>query len=170
MKAFYNKLIQTFEKEEIKDLYRSKGVIYPKFIDLYGGQDIDPESFEIYPQPAIFVSWSIDHRQKPPSATITFRLCFEQHRDTSNLGRNTQEALKFIDYKDITDDILQKFESEDTGKLTPSTEELNVEPIITDQYVLVYSCSYKNKKITPDAQGEYNDITVKSGLFTTMLD
>ncbi|AZB17590.1 hypothetical protein EG352_07325 [Chryseobacterium indologenes] len=170
MKAFYKKLIETFEQESIKDLYRSKEVLYPKFIDLYGGQDIEPESFEIYPQPAIFVSWIIDYRQKPPSATITFRLCFEQYRDTSNLGRNTQEALKFIDYKEITDDILRKFESQDTGKLTPSTEELNVEPILSDQYILVYNCSYKNKKNTPDAQGEYNDITVKSGLFTNMLD
>lgn len=170
MKAFYSKLIETFQKEETKDLYRSRGALYPIFIDLYGGQDVEPESFELYPEPAIFVSWSIDHRQKPSSATITFRLCFEQYRDTSNLGRNTQEALKFLDYKEITDDILQKFESADTGKLTPATEELNVEPILTDQFVLVYNCSYKKKKFTPDAQGEYNDITVKSGLFTKMLD
>ncbi|ROH98296.1 hypothetical protein EGI16_21705 [Chryseobacterium sp. G0240] len=168
MKAFYSELIKTFEKEEIKDEYTSKGVLYPQFIDLYGGQDFEPESFDIYPQPAIFVSWSIDHRQKPALVTITFRLCFEQYRDTSNLGRNTEEALKFIDYKEITDDILRKFESPDTGKLTPATEELNIEPVISDQYILVYNCSYKNN-ITPESRGEYNEVNIKSDLFTKMI-
>lgn len=170
MKAFYSKLIETFQREEIKDIYRTKGVDYPRFIDLYGGQDMDPESFEIYPHPAIFVTWTIDHRQKPSLVTVTFRLCFEQYRDTSNIGRNTAEALKFLDYVDITDDILRKFESPDTGKLTPATEELNIEPIVTDQYILTYNCSYRNKKISQDASGEYDEITVKSGLYLNMLD
>lgn len=170
MKAFYSKLIETFEKAEIRDKYSSQGVDYPEFIDLYGGQDLNPESFEIYPYPAIFVTWSIDHRQKPSMVTVTFRLCFEQYRDTSNLGHNTEEALKFLEYVEITDNILRTFESPDTGKLEAATEELNIEPIVTDQYILVYNCSYKNKKITPETKGEYNDITVKSGLYTNLFD
>lgn len=170
MKAFYSKLVATFESEKVQQQYTSNGLEYPQFIDLYGGQDLDPESFEVYPYPAIFVSWSIDHKLKPAMATVTFRLCFEQYRDTSNLGINTEEALKFIDYKEVTDDILRKFESEDTGKLEALTEELNIEPVITDQYILVYNCSYKNKKITPESKGEFNDITIKSGLYTNMLD
>jgi hypothetical protein len=170
MKAFYSKLIETFEKEEIKDQYRLKGLLPPQFIDLYGGQDIEPESFDIYPQPAIFVSWSIDHRQKPSVVTVTFRLCFEQYRDTSNLGNNTAEALKFIDYKDLTDEILRKFESDDTGKLTPATEDLNTEPVITDQFILVYTCSYKNKFTSEDSRGEYTDITINSGLKAKYFD
>ncbi|AZA90933.1 Uncharacterised protein [Chryseobacterium nakagawai] len=170
MKAFYSKLVETFEKDEIKNEYSSNGLDYPKFIDLYGGQDLGPESFDIYPYPAIFVTWSIDHRQNPSLVTVTFRLCFEQYRDTSSLGRNTEEALKFLDYIEMTDRILRKFESPDTGKLEPATEELNIEPIVTDQYILVYNCSYKNKKITPDSKGEYKDITVKSGLYTKIFD
>ncbi|WP_066435530.1 hypothetical protein [Chryseobacterium sp. CCH4-E10] len=171
MKAFYKKLIEVFEKTETKDTYRMQGLNYPKFIDLYAGQDLDEESFDLYPDPAIFVSWQIDHRLKPALVTITFRLSFEQHRDTSNLGRNTTEALKFLDYKETTDDVLRSFESDDTGKLEPATEELNIEPSITDQFVLVYTCSYKNKKNTLNhAQGEINEISLKSGLFTAMLD
>jgi len=170
MKAFYSKLIATFEEEKIKDKYREKGILPPQFIDLYGGQDIQPESFDIYPQPAIFVSWSIDHRQKPPVVSVTFRLCFEQLRDTSSLGNNTAEALKFIDYKDLTDEILRKFESDDTGKLTPATEDLNTEPVITDQFILVYTCSYKNKFTSEDSKGEYKDISLTSGLQTKYFD
>ncbi len=170
MKAFYRKLVETFEMDKIKDEYISKGLEYPKFIDLYGGQDLAPESFELYPYPAIFVTWNIDHRQKPSMVTATFRLCFEQYRDTSNLGNNTEEALKFLDYIEVTDQILQKFESPDTGKLEPATEELNIEPIVTDQYILVYNCSYKNKKITPESKGEYDNVTIKSALYTKMFD
>ena len=171
MKAFYNKLVEIFKAEDTKDLYRTKGILNPKFIDLYAGQDFEPESFEIYPTPAIFVNWSIDHRQTPSLASLSFRLCYQQLRDTSNLGKNTQEALKFLDFIEITDQILTSFESECTGKLNPATQELNIEPVVIDEYILTYTCSYtKNKDPQEVPTGEINEIQVKSGLFTKLLD
>lgn len=169
MKAFYKKIIETFGKEEIKDLYRLKGIPNPNFIDLYAGQDYDAESFELYSCPAIFINWTIDHRSIPAVASITFRLCFEQMRDTSNLGRNTEEALKFIDFIDITDGILKKIETESTGKLNPGSEELNLEPIVIDQYILNYTCSY-TKKTSENITGSFEDYKIKSGLYTHLFD
>jgi hypothetical protein len=168
MKSFYNKLIQVFSAETTKDLYRSKGIECPKFIDIYAGQDYDSESFEIYPMPAIFVNWNIDHRQKPALATVTFRLCYEQLRDTSSLGKNTAEALKFIDFIEITDDILTKIESECTGKLTTATEEITLEPIVVDQYILTYTCSFI-RKAREQVTGTVENIKIKSGLYASVL-
>lgn len=168
MKEFYKKLVETFAKEEIKDIYRLKGLDCPKFIDLYAGQDLDPESFDIYPCPAIFVSWSIDYRQKPAVANLSFRLCYEQMRDTSSLGKNTAEALKFIDFIEITNDILEDFESPCTGKLNPATEELNLEPIVVDQFILTYNCSY-TKKAREKITGSIENIKIKSGLYASVL-
>jgi len=169
MKEFYKKLIETFTKEETMDLYRTKGIDCPKFIDLYAGQDLDPESFDLYPCPAIFVSWTIDHRQKPAQANVTFRMCYEQMRDTSSIGKNTAEALKFIDFIEITDGILETFETEHTGKLNAATEELNLEPIVVDQFVLTYNCSY-TKKAREKLTGSVEDIKIKTGLFTHIFD
>lgn len=169
MKEFYTKIIETFNLEEIKDKYRLKGIENPKFIDLYAGQDLEPESFEIYDCPALFVNWSIDHRQTPALATITFRLAYEQTRDTSNLGRNTAEALKFLDFIEITDSILSELESECTGKMETATQELNLEPIVIDEYILVYTCSY-NKKAREHVTGKFDDIKIKSGLYKNLFD
>lgn len=169
MKTFYKKLIELFDKEEIKDLYRLNGIERPTFIDLYAGQDLDAESFDLYPCPAIFVSWGIDHRQTPSLATITFRLCYEQMRDTSSLGQNTTEALKFLDFIEITDGILQKFETEHTGKLNPGTEELNLEPVVVDQFLMTYTCSY-TKKAHEQVTGSIDELRIKSGLYRNVFD
>lgn len=168
MKAFYKKLVETFTKEETKDLYRTKGVDCPKFIDLYAGQDLDEDSFDVYPCPAIFVSWGIDYRQKPAVANVSFRLCYEQMRDTSSLGKNTEEALKFLDFIEITNNILENFESECTGKLNPATEELSLEPVIVDQFLLTYNCTYM-KKAREQVTGSVENIKIKSGLYASVL-
>ncbi len=168
MKEFYTTLISVFEKEENKDRYRLNGLLPPQFFDIYAGQDLDPESFDIYPMPAIFLTWSIDHRQTPAQATITFRLCYEQMRDTSSLGKNTAEALKFIDFMEITDHILSKIQTKYTGKLIPATEEPNLEPVVIDQYLLTYTCSY-NKKIY-DNEDRFQDLQIQGAIFKNVLD
>ncbi|MDE5525682.1 hypothetical protein [Elizabethkingia meningoseptica] len=175
MKALYLKLLQTFidegTSEETKDLYRAKGIVPVQHIDFYAGQDQDPEYFEYFPCPAIFFSWSIDYKQKPAVATVTFRLLYEQLRDTSSQGKNTQEALKFLDFIEITDNVLHNLESTHTGKLELASEDLQIEPVITDEYILVYQCSYSGKeKARENPTGNFNDIKIKGGLFSKLLE
>lgn len=173
MKLFYKKLIETFAKEESKDLYRTNGVVPPQFIDLYAGQDYNPEAFEGFNLPAILVDWSIDYRSKPPVATINFNLCYEQLRDTSNLGSFTDEALKFIDFVSLTDQIIKTIETSHTGKLNLITEGHKLDDTVVDVYNLSYQCTYSGKLAEPQVNfipGQIENLTTRQGLYNKLND
>lgn len=173
MRLFYEKLITTYKTEAVKDQYRTKGIVPPQFIDLYAGQDYNPEAFEIHNYPALLVDWSIDYRSQPPVATLNFSLCYEQLRDTSNLGVNTDEALKFIDFVAITDEVLKTIETLHTGKLTLITEGHKLDDTVVDVYNLSYQCSYSGKLPEPQTgylKGQIENLTDKRGLYAKLLD
>lgn len=173
MKLFYEKLLATFAKEEIKDKYRTSGITPPQFIDLYAGQDFNPEAFEVCSFPAILVSWSIDYRSTPPTATLDFSLCYEQLRDTSNIGTHTNEALKFLDFISITDEALKTIETQHTGKLNLMTEGNKLDDTVVDVYNLSYLCSYNGKLAEPKTNyipGQIENLTTRQGLYAKLLD
>ncbi|MEI7487763.1 MAG: hypothetical protein WCJ72_10195 [Chryseobacterium sp.] len=173
MKLFYSKLIATFKKEEIKDKYRTSGVKPPQFIDIYAGQDYNPGAFEAFNFPALLVEWTIDYKSSPPVASINFHLCYEQLRDTSSLGKNTAEALKFLDFTEITDHVLKTIETEHTGKLSLISEGNKLDDTVVDVYNLSYQCSYTGKMSAPNSgyiKGEIENLTAKrQGLYTQLL-
>lgn len=173
MKLFYNKLIATFKKEETKDRYRTEGIKPPQFIDLYAGQDVIPEKFEAMNYPALLLDWVIDYKAVPPVATLNFHLCYEQLRDTSNLGKNTDEALKFIDFISITDEVLKTIETEHTGKLNLASEGNKLDDTVVDVYDLSYQCSYSGKLVAPQTgylKGQIENLTQRQGLYAKLLD
>lgn len=173
MKTFYKKLLETFEQESTKDLYRKNGLMPIQFVDIYAEQDLIPEWFEAHHYPALLVSWNINYQADGAVANLTFHLCYEQLHDTSNLGTNTDLALKFLDFIEITDKVLKGIESPNTGKLYLLNEQNKIDETITDTYLLNYQCNYTGKQQTPQKnylQGEYDDISVKTGLFTKLLD
>lgn len=173
MRLFYKKLIAVFKTEETKDQYRTVGIAPPQFIDLYAGQDYNPEAFEITNYPAILVAWNIDYRIKPPVATLDFSLCYEQMRDTSSLGKNTDEALKFIEFIEITDRVLKTIETEHTGKLNLNTEGNKLDDTVVDVYILSYQCSYNGKLAEPQTgyiKGDIEKLTTRHGLYTKLND
>jgi len=173
MNLFYKKLIEAFKKEEVKDQYRTKGIRPIQFIDLYAGQEYNPEAFEIHNFPALLINWSIDYRQELPIATLDFSLLYEQLRDTSNLGKNTDEALKFIDFISITDNILKTIETPHTGKLKIATEGNKLDDTVVDVYNLSYQCSYSGKLPEPQTgylKGRIENLTTRQGLYAKLED
>lgn len=169
MKTLYNKLKNTFiDNPDIRMRYMDKGLRPIQHLDLYAGQDQNPEYYEINVYPAMYISFQIDHRQSPNLATITVRLCYEQLRDTSSVGLNPEDALKFFDMIELTDEILQTIETERFGKLVPATTDQQIEESVTDEFILVYNASFSKKK-EPDATGSYNDVEVKGGLYKQLL-
>ena len=169
MKELFLKMIDVFTKDEtIKDQYRTAGVTPPQFVDLYAGQDKSPEYFEAPIYPALFVSFSIDHRQTPNLGTITVRCCYEQLRDTSSLSQNTSEALKFMDFIEITDSILDGMESPRFGKLEPATTDQEIEETVTDEFVLTYTASYI-KKPKQKRSGIIDDINLINNAFKNRI-
>lgn len=168
MKAFYNQLHEVFQREETKDLYRQKGIAPVQFIDLYAGQDYMEQFFEAHLFPAILVRWTIAYADNHEAvATLTFRLCYEQLRDLSNLGKSKDEGLKFLDFITITDKILKTIETPTTGKLHLISEELNIEETIIDVFTLTYQCSYSGKQkapLTESKQGNYDAVEITKRL------
>lgn len=172
MKDFYKKLHETFNNQEVKDKFTSAGIQPIRYIDIYAGQDYNPQLFEIQLYPALFVSWTIDYSQSNPVANLTFRLAYEQMRDFSNLSINKDEALKFIDFIAITDQIIKTIESQNTSKLLLVSEELNIEETVIDVFTLTYQCNYSGKTKRPQADfttGQYDDIELRKGLYERML-
>lgn len=170
MKGLYTKLINTFTRDEnIKDRYRQKGLSPVQHIDLYSSQDTNPEYFEVQLWPALFISFSMDHRQTPTLATVTVRVCYEQLRDTSSTAPNVTEALKFLDFIELTDKIMQTIETQNFGKLTPETTNQQTEETVTDEFVLTYTASYTKNTDSNEATGSIEDVEIKGNLLKKML-
>ncbi len=94
MKAFYKKVIETFEAQENKDKFTAQNIAAVNYIDIYAGQDQFEENFELFAQPALLIDWDIDHSTDVPTVTINFYCCYEQLRDTSNISLNRQIRFK----------------------------------------------------------------------------
>ena len=81
----------------------------------------------------------------------------------------TQESLKFFDFIDLTDTILQNMESERFGKLVPVSTEQQIEETVTDEFILTYQTSYTKNTDTKDSTGTFEDIEIKGGLYKNLL-
>jgi hypothetical protein len=166
MKTFYNKLIEAFENADNKALFTDKNIPAVSYIDLYAGQDLFEENFELFSQPAVFVEWTIDYSGDTPIATVTLYACYEQIRDTSNISLNKDLGLKFLDYIDCVHKIAQNIESENTGKLDLVSEGFNQMDSIVDIYTLTYQCSYTGRKNPQQnyEEGEIENLDLKGKL------
>jgi hypothetical protein len=167
MKDFYKKTIEAFEKPENKALFEDKKIPVVDYIDLYAGQDLNEENFELFAQPALLLEWEIDHLSKPPIATITCYCCYEQLRDTSNKSMNREMALKFLDYVELIKDVITTVLTEKTGVPELISEGFNKMDSIVDIYLLTFRCSYTAKEKHPYLEGAIENLqtnrTIRTG-------
>lgn len=166
MKTFYNKVIAVFEKPETKAKFTDQDISPVGYIDLYAGQDLNEENYELFSQPALFIDWDVDYSGDVPRATVTFYCCFEQLRDTSNISLNKDLGLKFLDYIATIDEVAGTIDSETTGKLNLVSEGFNKMDSIVDIYLLTYECSFKGRKNPLDKYqaGDYDTLDLKPNL------
>ncbi|QSS96599.1 hypothetical protein [Psychroflexus sp. ALD_RP9] len=167
MKAFYLALLQHFEdhKQDFIDA-QLKPI---KTIDFYAGQDQDPENFNNLFFPALFFSWNINYDNNPekPTAVLEFRLVYENLRDTSNLSLNKEKALAFFDTACLVDALLKELNIKEMGALHLVSEGLEVEPTVTDVYLLNYEALYyanEKTRIRELQEGNINDVILNSHL------
>lgn len=158
MKNLYLKIIDVFKTDETKQRFIDKELTPVNHVDFYRGQDYNQA--EAHNFPALFVKWSVDYTQSPPSAILTFRVAWEQLRDTSSTNPTPKKSLKFIDFINLVDEILKEIETEHTSKFTLLNEELNVEDTIVDSHTLSYRCSYTGK--SKIAKIEYKKGSIES--------
>jgi hypothetical protein len=143
MKDLYQVLTDKLTNQAAKDLFASKQLPAVKFIDIYKGQYLNFEAFELIPLPAVFVELAVD--KKNGLAAISLHVVYEVVRDTSSLGQNQDKALGYLEFIKTIDELVVDVESENTGKL----EDENTDPVQMDAigtaHILTYSCSYSNK-------------------------
>lgn len=165
MKAFYLALLQHFEDHK-QDFINAQ--LKPiQSIDFYAGQDQDPESFPNLFFPGLFFSWNINYETEPTTASLEFRLLYENLRDTSNLSLDKQKALQFFETAKLVDTLLKQIDVEELGALHLVSEALEVEPTVTDVYMLNYEANYFGKdksRVRTSQEGEVEDITLEGVL------
>lgn len=166
MKTFYKKLIEVFENPENKAKFTDQGISPISYIDLYAGQDLNEENFELFSQSVLFIDWDIDYSGDIPRATVTFYCCFEQLRDTSNISLNRDLGLKFLDYIDTINEVAGTIETAVSGKLDLISEGFNKMDSIVDIYLLTYECSYSGRKnpLSKYQAGDYDTLKLNPNL------
>lgn len=172
MKTFYIALHTAFEKAQNLQKFTAVDLPYIKIIDLYAGQDFDATNFDVHPTPALYFSWSIDYKTEPATATLNFRIAYEQLRDTSNLSLSKDKALKFFEMADVVDKIIKEIKTQHTGAPHLIFEGQELEPTVVDVYLLTYECPYYGNQKTQQCQilpGRIDDLELKKELFKKVL-
>ena len=156
MKELYKKIIEKLTAPAAAAAYRKAGVPACQFIDLYRGQYLNWEAFDGFPMPAVLFEFNISHSSAAKAtASITLHLCYEQAQDSSSISRRRDSALKFFDFTEVTTQLLEGLESENTGKPELSSEEMVKDDAIVNVYTLTYTCRYKRKR----KESKYKEVT-----------
>jgi len=157
MVNFYNKISELFHAPATKQAYLDESLPAPAHIDLYRSQDQNPELFELFSLPALFLDWTIDHRES--RANITVYVCFEVPAE-----RTSPDFLRFVE---LTRNVLDGVESSSTGKLQLVSENLHDMNGIIEVVQLHFECSYyaQNHKKGHNVS-EFEQVNIKPNLTT----
>lgn len=115
-------LVQLLELHKLIDINKQKfidaGLNGNFFIDIYRSQPLDPEAYEYFPLPAIFVDYSIigQGKRNPRAVTITLHIVTDEAPDISNVSEQKTEGLKRFLYYLLLQEI---FEGAKLGSTTP---------------------------------------------------
>lgn len=143
MKGLYQEIIEKLTNADAISLFETAGIKPVQYIDIYKGQYLDYESYDLIPCPAVLVQWSKDYRNK--LITITLHCIYELVSDTSNISESKTEAFKIFDFIELVHRLVFKTESQFTGKLEPVSEEpvqLNTPGVVQ---TITYTGSYTDK-------------------------
>ncbi|HMI03072.1 MAG TPA: hypothetical protein VK541_11355 [Pedobacter sp.] len=145
------KIYNAFEQN--RALFEALELPPVEHIDKMRGQPLNPEQFEYYPQPAIFIGWKIAWTKAGKFwnglLTLEFHVVTDPTWDTSNISTSKAEGLKNVLYHTVVRYVLDDLESENTGKL----QRIDEEPLdtgVVNYNVLRYQCSYRD----PMSSGE----------------
>lgn len=145
MKEIYQKILEKLFSQEAIDLFNEYGVLPVKYVDLYRGQYLNYENFDVVALPAVLVDWSADLTdvtRNESIITISLHLIYEQIEDTSNLSVNQKNALKFFDFIELIHSLVSNIHGNGIGKLKLRRQE----PAELDHpgivHILHYEASY----------------------------
>lgn len=100
-------LYQRFE--ESKALFEQHGLSSDWFIDVYRSQPLEPELYEYFPMPAMFVDYQLtgQGKNKPRLVTMTLHTVTDEMPDASNISMQRDTGLKRFLYHVLIQKILE---------------------------------------------------------------
>lgn len=112
-------------------------------IDRFRGQTTEPEKFEYYPTPAIFMahrtSWNRQGKRYVGTCTIDFHLVYDEPMQTANFFTNKDEALKQAGFFTMVQRLLDDIITDSSTRLTRSNE-ATVDTGVVCYKILTYTC------------------------------
>ncbi|MEA4916559.1 hypothetical protein [Proteiniphilum sp.] len=106
-------LVQLLELYKLIDTNKQKftdaGLNGDFFIDVYRSQPYEPELYEYFSLPAIFVDYSIlgQGKKMPRKVTTTLHVVTDEMPDASNIAEQKTEGLKRFMYNLLLQDIIE---------------------------------------------------------------
>ena len=104
--------------EESEPLFNKYGLPSEWFIDVYRSQPLEPELYEYFPLPAMFVDYQLtgQGKNKPRLVTMTLHTVTDEMPDASNISLQRDAGLNRFLYHVAIQKIL---EGKPLGKTTP---------------------------------------------------
>ncbi len=100
-------LYNTFEANKSK--FSDRGLVGKFFLDVYRGQPLEPELYEYFSLPAIFIDYTMQGQgqNKPRLVTMTAHIVTDEMPDASNISSQKTAGLNRFIYNLTIQEILE---------------------------------------------------------------
>ena len=145
-------LLSLYEKiNENKGKFVDLGLNGDFFIDVYRTQTFQPQLYEYFSLPAIFVDFTMQGqgRNKPRIITLTLHIVVDELPDASNISEQKEKGLQRFSYCLLLQSILEGSRLGDTTQLKFVSEN-----IIDEQVVNYHTQTYEFEAHLSDMLGD----------------
>lgn len=139
--------------EENKKKFTKYDLLSSFFIDIYRSQPLEPEFYEYFSLPAIFVDYDLQGqgKNKPRLVTMTLHIVTDEMPDASNIAIQRDTGLKRFLYHYIIQDILEGNRLGNTTALKFISENIVDAPVINyHNQVYQFECYLEDLAGTPE--------------------
>jgi hypothetical protein len=102
------------------------------FVDIYRSQPLEPELYEYFPLPALFVDYTMQGQgyNAPRLVTMTLHIVTDAMPDTSSISAQRMDGVKRFLYNMTIQELLENARLGNTGRLRFITEALIDAPVV----------------------------------------
>lgn len=162
-KDFLINLYQAFE--DAKADFEAKGVKPVAVIDRFRGQPLNPEQFEYYDLPALFIEYTIQWERVAQVyngvVAFGFHLVTEPTWDVSNISTNKEEGMKYYTLVDCVREVLDNFRKPYISVLQRTRDEVMDAGVIFYQRLGYEAKYYPTTRVDPSFGESSYDNTVQ---------
>lgn len=169
-----NALFEFYKKiDENKSKFTDLGLNGDFFIDVYRSQPLEPELYEYFSLPAIFVDYSMQGQgfKRPRLITLTLHIITDEMPDTSNISEQNLEGFKRFLYNAKIQELIEGCKLGSSTPLLFNSENPIDEPVINYHTQTYTFESYIDNLIGINPQqilGEFERLNIYGSLKPTI--